>query len=229
MCFGPRPSARPARPWLRRPCRRGNAAQLIALRPAAGGPPPVNNEPTFDQNLPNRTGPEGTVVNLDAGATDLDGDPLTYAATNLPPGLSITTGTGLITGTINSTAAAGSPYAVSITVRDGATVDATDTFTWTVTDVPGPNLPPTFDQNLANRTDPEGTVVTLDAGATDPDGDPLTYAATNLPAGLSINTVDRPDHRHDQLGGRPPRARTPCPSPCATVQPSMPPTPSPGP
>ena len=166
----------------------GNAAQLIALRPAAGGPPPANNEPTFDQNLPNRTDPEGTVVNLDAGATDLDGDPLTYAATNLPPGLSIAIGTGLITGTINSTAASGSPYAVSITVRDGATVDATDTFTWTVTDVPGPNLPPTFDQNLGDRTDPEGTGVTLDAGATDPDGDPLTYAATNLPAGLSINT-----------------------------------------
>ncbi len=198
----------------------GNAAQLIALRPAAGGPPPVNNEPTFDQNLPNRTDPEGTVINLDAGATDLDGDVLTYAATNLPPGLSINTGTGLVTGTINSTAAAGSPYSVSITVRDGPTVDATDTFTWTVTDVPGPNLPPTFDQNLGNRTDPEGTGVTLDAGATDPDGDPLTYAATNLPPGLSINTgtglitgtissvaaaiepVRRVDHRARRAGRR---------------------------
>ena len=166
----------------------GNAAQLIALRPASGGPPPVNNEPTFDQNLPNRTDPEGAVINLDAGATDLDGDPLTYAATGLPAGLSINTSTGLITGTISSTAAASSPYSVSITVRDGATVDATDTFTWTVTDVPGPNQPPTFDQNLPNRTDPEGAVINLDAGATDPDGDPLTYAATNLPPGLSINT-----------------------------------------
>ncbi len=165
----------------------GNAAQLIALRPA-GGPPPVNNEPTFDQNLPNRTDPEGAVINLDAGATDPDGDPLTYAATNLPTGLSINTSTGLITGTISSTAAAGSPYSVSVTVRDGPTVDATDTFTWTVTDVPAPNQPPTFDQNLPNRTDPEGAVISLDAGATDPDGDPLTYAATNLPTGLSINT-----------------------------------------
>ena len=148
----------------------------------------VNREPTFDQNLPNQTHAEGAVINLDAGATDLDGDPLTYAATNLPPGLSINTWTGLITGTIGSTAAASSPYSVSVTVRDGATVDATDTFTWTVTDVPAPNQPPTFDQNLANRTDPEGTVINLDAGATDPDGDPLMYAATNLPPGLSINT-----------------------------------------
>jgi hypothetical protein len=96
----------------------------------------TNQPPTFDLDLQNRTNPEGTAVNLDAGATDPDGDPLTYAATNLPPGLSINTSTGLITGTISSTAAAGSPYSVSITVRDGPTVDATDTFTWTVTDVP---------------------------------------------------------------------------------------------
>ena len=76
------------------------------------------------------------LVNLDAGATDLDGDALTYAASNLPPGLSIITSTGLITGTISSSRGPG-PYAVSITVRDGATVDATDIFSWTVTEVPG--------------------------------------------------------------------------------------------
>ena len=103
-----------------------------------------NNEPTFDQNLPNRTDPEGTAVNLDAGATDLDNDPLTYAATNLPPGLSINTEHGSDHGHHRaSAAAASSPYAVSITVRDGATVDATDTFTWTVTDAT-PGASPVF-------------------------------------------------------------------------------------
>jgi hypothetical protein len=160
---------------------------LIALR-GSGAAPPVNNEPTFDQNLGNRTDAEGAVISLDAGATDLDNDALTYAATNLPPGLGISATTGLITGTIASNAAPG-PYNVSITVRDGPTVDATDTFTWTVTDVPGPNGPPTFDQNLGNRTDAEGAVISLDAGATDPDGDPLTYEAANLPTGLSINAA----------------------------------------
>jgi hypothetical protein len=100
--------------------------------------PPPNRNPTFDQDLGNRTDPEGTVISLDAGATDLDGDPLTYAATNLPPGLTINTASGLITGTIGATAAPG-PYAVSITVRDGpTTIDATDTFSWTVTDVAPP-------------------------------------------------------------------------------------------
>ena len=159
----------------------------------------VNREPTFDQDVPDQSHAEGAVINLDAGATDLDADPLTYAATNLPPGLSINTTTGLITGTISSTAAAGSPYAVSVTVRDGATVDATDTFTWAVSNVNGN---PTFDQNLGNRTDPENALINLDAGGTDPDGDTLTYAATNLPPGLSDQHQHGPDHRHHRLHRR---------------------------
>ena len=92
----------------------------------------------------------------------------------------------MISGTISLSAASGSPYAVSVTVRDGALVDATDTFSWTVTNT---NQDPTFDQNLGDQTDAEGDLISLDAGATDPDGDTLTYAASGLPAGLSINTA----------------------------------------
>jgi hypothetical protein len=53
----------------------------------------------------------------------------------LPGGLSIDTATGQISGTINFTSAGASPYPVSVTVSDdgGATVGATDTFSWTVT------------------------------------------------------------------------------------------------
>ena len=163
-----------------------NIGQLIVLRP---GGPPVNQDPTFDQNLANRSNAEGATISLSAHATDPESDPLTYAATGLPTGLSINTSTGLITGTISAGAAAGSPYSTSITVSDdgGTTVGATDTLTWTVT-VPGPNQDPTFDQNLANRSDAEGAAISLSAAATDPEGDLLTYAATGLPGGLSINT-----------------------------------------
>ena len=146
----------------------------------------TNQNPTFDQNLGDRTDAEGDLISLDAGATDPDGDTLTYAATGLPAGLSIDTATGLISGTISLSAASGSPYAVSVTVRDGVAVDATDTFSWTVTNT---NQNPTFDQNLGDRSDAEGDLISLDAGATDPDGDTLTYAATGLPAGLSIDTA----------------------------------------
>ncbi len=113
-------------------------------------------------------------------------------------------------------------------MRDGATVDATDAFTWTVTDVVAPNNEPTFDQNLANRTDPEGTVINLYAGATDLDGDPLTYAATNLPPGLSINTSSGliTGTISSVAAASSPYAVSA--SPCATGPRSTPPTRSPG-
>ena len=122
-----------------------NVGQLIVLRPGSGGGPTPNQDPTFDQNLPDRSDAQGAVISLPSHASDPDNDPLAYSATGLPPGLTIHASTGLISGTISSTAATGSPYAVTVRVSDdgGATVGATDTFTWTVT-VGGSGGPVTF-------------------------------------------------------------------------------------
>ena len=65
--------------------------------------------------------------------------------------------------------------------------DSTSEFSAAHTVTPG-NQPPVFDQNLLNRADAEASWISLSAGATDPDvGDTLTYSATGLPLGLSIN------------------------------------------
>ncbi len=126
------------------------------------------------------------MVSLSAPASDVNDDPLTYSATGLPPGLSINPTTGTITGTIAFTANANSPYSVSLHVSDdgGSSIGDTDAFSWSVTNT---NRPPTFNQNLTTRTDAEQAVITMAAPATDPDGDTLTYDATDLPPGLSIN------------------------------------------
>jgi hypothetical protein len=50
------------------------------------------------------------------------------------------------------------------------------------------NRAPTFSTNFGNRTDAEGAVISMDADATDPDGNVLTYSATGLPNGISINS-----------------------------------------
>ena len=148
----------------------------------------TNTAPTFNQNLPNRTDAENASITLNSPATDAEGDTLTYAASNLPPGLSINTATGQITGTISFLGSASSPYATAVTVSEdgGATVAATDTFTWTVTNT---NQPPSFTQDITGLADEEGDVITQSHPATDPDGDTLTYGATNLPPGLSVNTA----------------------------------------
>ena len=271
--------------------------------------------PAFSQNLGDQTDDEGDVIDLSAGATDADGDALTYEASGLPTGVAIDPATGQISGTVASGASAGSPYNVAITVREGAVPDATDAFTWTIpvppppnqppvvtsvsidqaaprtnvtltttvvasdpegadltyayqwsrngtdiTNATGPSLalsvagngdkgdtigvrvtvsdgsnntgpvsaaavtvvntPPTFSQNLGDQTDDEGDVIDLSAGATDADGDALTYEASGLPTGVAIDpatgqisgtvavrricrqSVQRGDHRARRCGTR---------------------------
>src|SRR5262249_40510690 len=56
-------------------------------------------------------------------------------------------------------------------------------FTWNVTNV---DRPPSITP-IANRTDAEGSSISLAAIASDPDGDALAFSATGLPAGLGID------------------------------------------
>ena len=70
-----------------------------------------------------------------------------------------------------------------VTVSDGTDTD-TDTFTWTVTNT---NQAPVFSTDITDQSDAEGDTVSLDADATDADLDTLTYSATGLPGGVSIN------------------------------------------
>ncbi len=146
-------------------------------------------------NIPSsgRTDNEGSgVTPLDIDATG-DGDALTFGATGLPPGLSIDSTTGLITGTVPFTAAG--VYLVSITVSDPQ-LTATQTFTWTILNT---NRAPVTTRPITQTT-AENTAVSLQVVAADPDTlepntadpnavDTLTYSAANLPLGLTINAV----------------------------------------
>ncbi|TLP77561.1 putative Ig domain-containing protein [Maribacter sp. ACAM166] len=146
----------------------------------------VNQAPVVT-NPAEQNGVEGDVVSLQVVANDPEGDGLTYSATNLPTGLSIDTASGLISGTITMGAATNSPYAVDITVTDDGTPSelTTVSFTWNVTDVPV-NLAPVV-TNPGEQNGVEDNVVSLQVTATDPEDDDMTYSATNLPTGLSID------------------------------------------
>jgi hypothetical protein len=93
------------------------------------------------RNLPGQTSAESDEVTyqitlLPAVAESCPA-PLTFSATNLPPGLGIDATTGLISGTLTSEAAAGSPYAVTVSVLSRNNDCFSSTFTWTVLDNPG--------------------------------------------------------------------------------------------
>src|SRR5579859_3291196 len=130
----------------------------------------------------NQTGTVGTAVSLQIHASDsASGQTLTYSASGLPAGLSINSSTGLISGT--PTTAATSSVTVTATDTTGASGSAT--FTWTVNPSGGNTVTVT---NPGNQTGTVGTAVSLQIHATDSaSGQTLTYSATGLPAGLSIN------------------------------------------
>ena len=147
----------------------------------AGNRPPTLQSPADQDTV------EGSLVSLQLVASDPDGDPLSYDATNLPPGLFIDQATGLISGTVAQGAAGGSPYVVGIEARDPSNLSDAKTIRWSIQPAP-PNEPPVV-TNPGPQSNGEGESITLLVIATDPENDPISYTAAGLPPGLTIDAA----------------------------------------
>ncbi|MGZ7011384.1 MAG: Ig-like domain-containing protein, partial [Ilumatobacteraceae bacterium] len=77
-------------------------------------------------------------------------------------------------------------YRVTLTASDPATTPAVERVE--LTSVGVSNTAPVFGQNLPDRSDTENATINLQIVASDVDGDSLTYTASGLPTGVSINT-----------------------------------------
>jgi hypothetical protein len=76
-----------------------------------------------------QTGTVGTAASLQIKATDsASGQTLTYSATGLPAGLSISSSSGLISGTPTTAAS----YSVTVTAKDTTGASGSASFTWTI-------------------------------------------------------------------------------------------------
>ena len=120
-------------------------------------------------------------MSLQIVATDLDGDPLSYGASDLPDGLAIDPVTGEIAGMVMP--GAEGVYPTTVTVDDG-TDPVQIAFQWTVSS--GTNQAPDV-TNPGSQANVEDDDIVLQIAASDFEDDPLTYAAAGLPPFLSID------------------------------------------
>ncbi len=141
----------------------------------------VNHAPTLAMPA-TQSSVRSRSASLAMQGNDVDGNPLTYSASGLPLGLTISTSTGVISGTVASTAAAS--YTVNVIVSDGS-LTAMVSFIWQTT-APPTNRAPSI-TNPGPQSSVRGSIAMLSGTASDPDGEALTWSATGLPAGLSLN------------------------------------------
>lgn len=131
---------------------------------------------------------EGEFVRLQIVAADPNDDPISFSATGLPPGLTVDPVTGVISGTIHSGAASGTPYASTLQAHDGSMTGSRNA-RWDVAATGAFNTAPTI-TNPGNRANAEGEAVSLPIVASDPDpGNVLMYSAMGLPPGLWMDCL----------------------------------------
>jgi ricin-type beta-trefoil lectin protein/putative Ig domain-containing protein/glycosyl hydrolase family 95 len=132
----------------------------------------------------NQTGTVGTAIaGVQINATDsAAGQNLTYSASGLPPGLSVS-GSGLISGTPGSSGS----FTTTVTATDTTGASGTTSFLWTISGAGGDTVTVT---SPGNQTSTVGTAISaLQVHATDSaSGQTLTYSAGGLPPGLSISS-----------------------------------------
>ena len=141
----------------------------------------TNNSPVLNL-IGNKTAAENSVLTFTLSATDADGDTLTYSASGLPVGASFNAATHVFSWTPTYTQAGS--YNVTFSVNDGNSGTASETITITVSNV---NRDPVLGA-IGSKSVVENSNLTFTLSATDPDGDTLTYSASNLPTGAAFNT-----------------------------------------
>ena len=149
----------------------------------------TNQAPVVGIRIADQADADGqAVAPVDASKafSDPNGDPLTYAAANLPTGLAIDSATGRISGTVAGNAQPGT-YQVAVIATDNKGTSTSESFAWTISDVAPSSKGVLANQSLSDGVG--GVSIVTAGGFADPNGNPLTYAATGLPAGLSIDPL----------------------------------------
>lgn len=165
--------------------RFGSAEQNITVTPVNGSASisTKNDPPVFDP-VSDKSVTAGQTLTFSINATDPEGQTLTYTSGTLPQGSAFNQSTKTFTWT--PTEGQVGIYNVTFFASDGTnTVSITVKITVVSADTP-PVFNPVNDQEVN-----EGEYLSFQVSATDAQGDPLTYSASNLPQGASFNPTNR--------------------------------------
>ena len=149
--------------------------------------PPVNQAPTL-AFIGNKSVTAGQPLTFTISASDPNGDSLTYSASNLPSGATFTASTRAFSWTPTS-GQVGSYPNVHFQVTDGSLIDSED-ITITVNAAPGANQAPVLSA-IGSKSATSGQLLQFGISASDPNGDTLTYSASNLPSGATFSAGTR--------------------------------------
>jgi large repetitive protein len=141
----------------------------------------VNVPPTLDP-IGNRNVQEGGTLAFTAAATDFDGHTLTWSTTGLPAGATLNATTGSFQWTPSQTQAGTYPNVV-ISIQDTSGGSDSETIAITVGAV---NVAPVLAE-IGARVVAEGAVLSFTGASSDVDADTLTWSATGLPAGATLD------------------------------------------
>ena len=121
-----------------------------------------------------------TIAAFDIAVSDPDSDALTVSVSGLPDGLTYSSTTGQVSGTVAADAAA-QAYTATVTADDGVNEAESAEFTITV----AANGPPTIVSPEDRAYDRDEEITAFGIAASDPENDPLTVTVTGLPDGLT--------------------------------------------
>lgn len=146
-------------------------SQVVAITVQRSNAPPVLN-PVGD-----RTVSANQLLTFSLSATDPDGDTISFAANALPSGANLVGQTFTWTPADTQTGT----YNVSFVASDGY-VQVSQIVTITVA---AADRPPVL-AAIGDKAVDEGSLLSFDVSATDPDGGIVTYTATGVPAGANL-------------------------------------------
>ena len=112
--------------WVRVQLRGSSALHLAEVQ-VFGREAVIYRTPTLNPVAAQQT-TAGSPASLNLVATEPDGRALSYGASGLPPGVSLNTGSGVISGTPSTVGV----YAVTVTAKNAGNLQASQSFNWTV-------------------------------------------------------------------------------------------------